>query len=485
MKKLLVFFTGLLFTISFSFANGVKAYLHHTTFFSPSQGPFIETYLSVIGNSVVFTKKGNGKFQSTIEVLISFKQKDSVITDRKYDLLSPEVDDTLGAFPNFIDQQRFTLTNGEYDFEITISDKNNNTGKPFTNRQKVSINFPTDQASISDIQLLELYKKSVSQNILSKSGYDLIPYVSNFYPDNFDTITFYAEIYNMDKVFRQGEMFGINYYIESYEKFQKVSSCSRFSQQAAAKVNVLLSKIPINDLPSGNYNLAIEALDKEDKIVAVRKFFFQRSNKSTHIQYSQIATELSFAARMTNKDTLSDYIRSLRPISSESEKMSSENQLKAGDVKLMQQYFYNFWLKRDEKDPEKAWLNYALEVLKVNNAFGTRTIRGYDSDRGRVYLQYGPPDVRTESPHEPNAYPYEIWQYYKLKDQTNRKFVFCNFDLVSNNYRLIHSDATGEMYDYQWQSRLHERTSPAQNIDQETIPENYGGHSLDNFNNPK
>jgi hypothetical protein len=54
--------------------------------------------------------------------------------------------------------------------------------------------------------------------------------------------------------------------------------------------------------------------------------------------------------------------------------------------------------------------------------------------------------------------PYEIWHYYKLKNQSNRKFVFANPDLVLNDYALIHSDAIGELSNPNWRSKLSRQT---------------------------
>jgi hypothetical protein len=124
----------------------------------------------------------------------------------------------------------------------------------------------------------------------------------------------------------------------------------------------------------------------------------------------------------------------------------------------------------------------------VNKAFSTTAFRGYDTDRGRVWLQYGAPDQRTVVENEPNSYPYEIWQYYRLKpqNQTNKKFVFFNEDLASNDYKLMHSDARGEVYDANWQMKLQKRTVQSNNMDI-TKPgiDHYGNNVDENFKNPR
>ena len=131
-----------------------------------------------------------------------------------------------------------------------------------------------------------------------------------------------------------------------------------------------------------------------------------------------------------------------------------------------------------------GWMAYKVEVTKVNNQYSSAKRKGYDTDQGRVYLQYGPPNAIAPSYSEPNTYPYEIWHYYKIDNQSNRKFVFYNPDLVSKSFTLLHSDALGEPNDPQWQLRLYKRTVQNSDFDKEKVEQGYGQHSNDQFTNP-
>jgi hypothetical protein len=87
---------------------------------------------------------------------------------------------------------------------------------------------------------------------------------------------------------------------------------------------------------------------------------------------------------------------------------------------------------------------------------------------------------------EPSAYPYEIWHYYKLGTQTNRKFVFYNPDLVTNDFLLLHSDAQGELSNARWQMVVYKRDTQSINFDDEKKPGDYFGNQVnENFTNPK
>jgi len=453
----------------------------------------METYISVFGNSVYFKKNEKGKFQGMVEVGIIFSRNGQINASKKYNLMSPEQKDTLNR-PNFIDQQRFALDTGAYEFEIMITDKNSN-GKTFSLNEKIQINFPVDKANISDIELLSSFTKAETQGVLTKNGYDLVPYTSDFYPENINEISFYAEVYNTKSILGDNEKFLISYYIESYEKKLQLSKYTAFKRETSNSINILLSKFSIENLPSGNYNLVVDVKNKSNELVARKKTFFQRKNPNAKIDVddlSNLSIENTFASKITGKDTISDFIRSLRPIASESEKTFLDNQLKLADTKLMQQFFYNFWQSRSPLAPEDVWKKYYQDVKAVNAKFGTFVYKGYEADRGRVYLQYGPPDKREEYPNEPNAYPYEIWIYYKLNDnsklnpnQTNRQFIFYIQESATNNFQLLHSNALSEIHDSRWEMKLHKRTVQSHDFEKTDAPKHFGGNANDEFSNPK
>jgi GWxTD domain-containing protein len=432
-------------------------------------------------------KNTNGKFQATVQISMVFRQNDIIKEFKKIDLLSPEVEDTSKIDFAFIDQQRFLLPNGDYSVEIQILDKNKKDGAPYKTIESISINFPADKVSVSGIQLVESYKKASSSNVLTKSGYELIPFTVNFYPQSINNLTFYSEIYNTDKVFTADNKFIVNYYIESYETGKALADYFKFIKETSKNVIVVFNEFDITNLPSGNYNMVVEIKDKDNRSVALNKIFFQRSNPSIQYNLQDIATldvSNTFVNKITNLDTLKDFIRSIYPISTQMEELFAKNVLKNSDLKMLQQFFLNFWINRNSADPAKAWATYYIEVQKVNKAYVTLIKKGYETDRGRVYLEYGPPNIITESVSDPAAYPYEIWQYYTLQNQRNKKFVFYLPDLVTNEYELIHSDAIGEINDPAWELKLVKRNTTTNDMDQTKGNDYFGGKANDYYNNP-
>lgn len=469
-------------------AKKLTALFNHAEFLSIEKGPYIETYLNIVGNTARFKALPNGKFQGSIEVSISFAKGDSIKAFNKYNLLSPEVADTLNR-PNFIDVQRFSLPAGEYQLSLEIKD-NYLEAKPFAYSEMVSISLDKKLSGTSKIMLVDTYKKTFEKNILTKGDYDLVPIVSNFYHENIADLTFYMEFYNIDKLIPAGSPFLVNMYLEAFENGMKVPGFFRFSKQISGSAIPVLGSFPLKDLPTGNYNLVIEARDKQNNLLADQKSFFQRKNANAELKIEDLTpVDLlnSFVEKIKNRDTLIDYMYSFRPISTQTEINFCKNVIKSGDELAMRKYFLQFWQKRDPANPETRWMAYKANVDLVNKMFRTNIKKGYSTDRGRVYLQYGKPDSRMVYDREPSVYPYEVWQYYQLSgkenpQRNNRRFIFYNPDLVTNEYFLMHSDAIGEVRDDRWQMKLQKRNNTSTDFDVEKGNSHFGNNLDDSIN---
>ena len=105
-----------------------------------------------------------------------------------------------------------------------------------------------------------------------------------------------------------------------------------------------------------------------------------------------------------------------------------------------------------------------------------------------MFLKYGAPDRIVQSYSEPGAYPYEIWHYYTLGSQRNKKFVFMTLDIVTNDFKLIHSDAVGELNNFRWTTEIYKRTYGTYydyGVDNAAAPDSYGDKAKDYYDNPR
>lgn len=487
--RIIINIAFVLATLSVVGQDQLQAYFSYSTFYAPSKGPYIETYLSVNGNSAVYAKNEKGKLQSKIEITYVFKQGEEIKQFDKYELLGPEITDSTNQKVNFLDQQRIALPNGDYDMTIKIKDLNS-ANDAFSSEQPISISFPEQKMSISTIELVEKFEPTKTPNSFTKSGVDVIPNVSDYYPESKSELQFYCEVYNAKSQLAD-QKYLIKYYIASSQNLAPNPNYVGYIRQNPTDVGLVLRKFNIEKLRTGNYYLIVEARNQSNEMICAQSIFFQRTNPKmdvTEVSLDEIEIANTFVEPYVDLDTLKYFVRSLRPLSDQGEqkfidKYASKN---AGtNVEVLQRFLLSFWKARNSVDPGSDWNRYAFEVKKVNSKYSTSIKNGFETDRGRVYLKYGPPNVISERPNEPNSYPYEIWQYNRIGNQSNGRFVFYDSDLITNDYELLHSTVFGELQNYRWEMTLQKRNTLQNDLDQESPGGSYGTRSRDFFEIPR
>lgn len=457
----------------------LSAYLYMAKYKSSTGSPYIEAYLDIVGHTVQFKRNAEGELQSKIQVLYLFKQNGEIKAYEKYILESPTVKDSSSFLPNFTDIQRIPIKNGIYNFELKIQDLYDSTNI-FTYKNIVTIDMDKEY-QFSDIELIKSYQHTKEESMLSKNGFDLVPFVSSFYPNNVDTIIFYSELYSQ----LEDEDFIFQYYIEEASNNKVLENYFRAKRLHSKKVVPILSQFDISGLQTGNYNLVLNLKDKTNKQICSKKFFFQRHNTKVELKQDTVYLEsvgLANIASVTRIEEMQDYIKSLIPILNQRELYKANNVLKSNDIDLMKSFFNTYWASVST-NPQQDWDVYNKNVQLVNRSYSSQIKRGYETDRGRVYLKYGTPDNIYTSNHEPSNYPYEIWHYFQVNGETNKKFVFYNPDIVGEDYQLLHSDVLGEVNNPYWQKELTKRNSTTPNNWDETQGQGqYGNRSLDLYN---
>ncbi|MEC9209469.1 MAG: GWxTD domain-containing protein [Bacteroidota bacterium] len=455
MKRLVLIL--LLFT-SLLQAQNLQSYLATATFNS-EEGSFLELYMAFDVNTLKLSAL-NDSFYGEIDIEINIMAKDEIAYTTHYVLKSP-------SFPNieennlfFFDQHRIALSNGNYIVKVVVFDRQHKT-QIKEHSQEIEVNY-SNKIALSDIQLIAEFTNDTTGHEMSKSGMLLTPFVSNYYPQNISVLSYYFEEYNTQQA--QDNKYVLNTYIETYQTNTPLFDFNKIKRKDGEQVTSNLLSFDISDLPTGNYNLVCELKNIKNETLIKKSLFFQRSNSFAGLKNNEDINAVSvigtFAELITDKEDLKLYIDYLYPISSPHENIFAQNQMSHDDIDLMQKFFYNFWKNRNPTNPDLAWHEYHQKVKSVNNDFKNFRIAGYLTDRGRVYLQYGAPNSMHKVENASSTYPYEIWHYYKLNNQTNKKFVFVNADFATNEYRLEYSNVYGEVSNAEWRDKIEQDKSP-------------------------
>ncbi len=468
-------------------AQAIEVQLRHCRFYAPEIGPYVETDLLVIGNSIKYIPTANGQYRGSVEVTLVYKQGGEIKAFDKYVLHTVDIADTSKISVGIVDKQRFVLPNGNYKLEATFKDLNSGNEKQLT--EDLVISHDQEKLQLSDISLVDEYEPSNDEaNSYVKSGIFMSPYVVNFYHNDVNRLPFYAELYNPGVV-PNDEGLLATYAIHKQGKTKPEDKLIITKKLKAQPVVPLFAEFDIAGLVSGNYELFVEVRNRNNEVVASRTAFFQRMKFFAPVAIDSIAKldiEGTFAELFTQEELVYQ-LRSMLPMATVAEAGAIKKTIKNGDLTTMQRVFLNFWLARNDVDPLSAWTLHADVIKAVNYEFGTNSIYGFDTDRGRVYLQYGPPNQRQVANREPGTLPYEVWHYYDKVDalgvrQGNVKFIFYAPDLVTNHYVLLHSTAVNEMRNDQWQQVIQNNfTGGNSPVNQNNSQDHFGGRSKERF----
>ena len=211
----------------------VDAYFSSGTFNTPKNEPYVETYLTLVGKSLA-AKPIDTKLQNSINVEFKLFKDSALIKVNKYNLMGPTFHSSEKA-PSFIDNQRYSLPNGTYEMQLTLSDNYDPTKKPLLIKAPLIVDFNEKELQSSAIQSLESFKKSTSESSITKCGYDLVPYTVNYYPEANKELSFYFEAYNTNVILGENKPFVFFYYLEVNADQSKLDNYGAFKNSKVQK----------------------------------------------------------------------------------------------------------------------------------------------------------------------------------------------------------------------------------------------------------
>ena len=457
MKKIFLLIAIVTMSIAAS-AQNMKAFISHKAYCTDKMQPYIEFTFIVGGESVRYALNERGKCEAEVELRVEVTRNDTLVKTLHYILASDEfADSARTGKPDFADKKNLPVPNGDFILNFFLKDRNRDSVE-LKYIDRIVVDFPEDRISSSRLSLYEGMTVAQAPGIHTKYGFDLPPLYYNYVREEQYVLPFALEVYNTRKVLGDGKPLKAKCFVEYYEnKLVALPNQVVTKDLQTGDVVLVFDRVNIFKLPSGNYNMVVELYDNKDSLLLVNKLFFQRSNPSIHLDladYESVDVDGSFVTKIGDRQVLEEYIRSLYPISTGLENEFFDTRMKNISTEELQRFFYAFWVTRSPNDPEGAWNKYNRMVQMVQERFGSVQEKGYRTDRGRVYLQYGQPNDITEVPSDPVTVPYEIWHYYYLDDQPNVKFVFYNPSLIGNDYDLLHSNKYGEPHDTNWKMRL-------------------------------
>lgn len=455
--------------------NGkMKAFIDYKSYYSPEIGPYVDIQFQFIAYTIKFEGvQGGLQSKLTVSTILTNNNTGDTVSVNRYVLESPLMRDSI--VEDFYDIVRIPLQPGQYTAHIQLNDLLSKE-KELDGKIDITVSEKVNEIALSDVLVAEVALPSTSETPFQKSGYEIIPRLSNFFGQGSSNLPYYVELYNTHLI--KDSSFGLRQQVISTLNNSPVQGFSRFIRFAQNEVVPMLRNVDLTKLYSGSYVLRLELIDKTGNAISKpAEFFFERVNENEQeLSVENIILDPHFQKSIT-EDSLKYYLESLIPIARPAEAKSIVKTLKANSPELCRKHLQQFWVFTAGAAAYEEWLRYKQTVILVEKNYGNNFQEGFETDRGRVYLQYGQPNTITVREMNSSEYPYEIWHYYKIKNFSNKRFVFYNPDLTNNAYRLLHSDMVGELQNYKWQQMLTRRNSGAMDVDSKEGESHYGGNS--------
>ena len=119
-------------------------------------------------------------------------------------------------------------------------------------------------------------------------------------------------------------------------------------------------------------------------------------------------------------------------------------------VEDKRKFLYSFWKARNNTPVTKVRIGFMKRIEDANNLFSESFKEGWKTDRGRLYIIYGPPDNTDKFPFEADQKASEVWQWERVEGGAEADFV----EKESNTgiYTLVNSTLKNEVKFPGWRS---------------------------------
>jgi GWxTD domain-containing protein len=415
----------------------------------------VELYFAYTQRSLIYVISGN-EFLASVNTQVIIKELNSSkeLLNQVYGMNS-QVSDTSRPklLSKLIGQQNFTLSPGTYKIILIGSDKNNPSSSDTANFDIVIPQFEPEKTDLSSLQLSTHIEKSGDKNsIFYKNGLEVTPNPNLLFGGNLKKIFYYLEIYNIEKEYDSDSVFFITQIIDMsgniVESLQK-----RETVRKAAFVET--GFYPADSLQTGSYLFRAMLVNvvTGSKIVREKKYFIFNTalTKDTgpvdnlgYMQSDFITKSEEFIDDEFGKVI---YIRTTK---------ETDEYKKLTNVDDKRKFMYLFWKRRDT-EPLTAKFEFREEYLKrvseANKKFKQSFTEGWKTDKGRIFIKYGPPNDIERHFMEANVKNYEIWTYEYVEGGTEAVFAETSTS-GEGIYYLVHSTLRNEYQDPNWFVKL-------------------------------
>ena len=401
---------------------------------------FVEVYYSFPERSITYKPDTSG-YKGFLDLTFLFRRGDSTAAADRW-LVPHIIPDTtqIARGMNLVGVYKIMLDSGSYALTVIGRDRN-----AASRTDSLTMRLPikpagTARVSLSDIEFASSIRPDAQQGgTFYKNTLDVVPNATGIFSDAQPGFI-YAESYNLlagddksDYTLRLSVFDAVNREVVSRDKVKK----------RTVDASVIVDNLNVHKLRSGTYTAVLIIADSTGKAIAAtgKKFYVYNPRLGVDSTLMNAGSAMPLGVFMSMEEPELD--REFRWLRYEAQDVEKSQYASLSGVDAKRKFLSDFWRRRSPEMREE----YLKRVAYANANYAAMGREGYRTDRGRVYIMYGPPDDNERHPNESDMRPYEIWSYHNI--QGGVIFVFVQRSSTSE-YELVHSTHRNELHDENW-----------------------------------
>ena len=340
-----------------------------------------------LSNSAFQFVKEDGGYRAAYEVSLRIQGRRGSFQNRWRETVSvASFDETLIERETVVFQSAFGLLPGEYELELEVRDTQGGEESKIDSDLTVpQITLPPQGHALSEPVLLRFFG-----DVGPAPARDYVLYPSHYYETVPREVSFFVEVYGARFESAQPRL------VASIvtEKGGAAVSSATFDvpplEDGSARV---YGSVPGEGMESGAYRLAVSLQDAAGATLA---------ESSTRLSVS--------AVKQWVKENWDEAVQLLAYEATDEER----DRLEETPPGRRLEAWNEFWEVRDPvpaSPTNEAFESYFRRIAVANANFGTTLRPGWKSDRGRVYIAFGPPSDIIRRPVPSGTFPLEVWVY--------------------------------------------------------------------------
>lgn len=408
----------------------------------------VELYYGIQEGNLSYRSDSLG-YNGTVVMRYEVRTDTSLMTSKGW-RIPHRISDTLALQRRQImtGLESFSLPEGTYRITLSAWDMYN-----MDRRDSLSIPvtihlFPKDHEAFSDVELCTSIQASSSQqSVFYKNTLEVIPNPNRLYGTGLPILYYYLEVYNLHHIKDTG-------YVTIHTAIIDVSGKELVAHDKVKPrmhdASVEIGTLNLSAIRGGTYLFRADILDssKNNLATSSKKFFVYRAGAQSDTSRQSMSADFSTSefAVMSGPDVDQqfEYAKYL------ANDLERKQYLILTDVAAKRKFMYEFWSRRNP-DPSNAENTFKKEYFDridyCDKNFGQGLKPGWKTDRGRVYILYGPSNEVERNPSSSDSNPYEIWHYQEI--QGGVIFVFVDTHNLGD-FMLVHSTHRNEIADENW-----------------------------------